>query len=478
MADIQYICLSDMHLGEEDSLLTGIDRGGNVTPLISSPVMEGLVACLAKLVDGGAKPTLILGGDILELALGTMNQAAMTFETFIRRTMKQGQELFSEIIFLPGNHDHHLWELARETQYVDYITDTLLDQKDLPAPWHFTRMFKDQAHPGVDSYLLSNLLKRVAREPGYEHLAKEKIKTFYPNFGLKNAAGNRAAVFTHGHYTEKLYSLMTTLRRLFFPEEDPPATVNELEAENFAWIDFFWSTLGRSGKAGQSVESIYETFLCAADVKGLLKDLAKRLAACFDIPFIWEGGEAKLVEWVLGWILKDLKGLERKNTDASLSHQADAGLKEYVEKYLKQQIVEENAVVPAEVVLTFGHTHKPFAKDMSGLAGYPDWVDVYNTGGWIIETIAPAKTHGAALVLMDGGLNVTSIRMYQEAEKPEDYKVAVVEASHDGDRSSPFHKQIIDLVKPAEEPWKSFSRTAAAEVELRRKLFKHRHGLE
>ncbi len=32
----------------------------------------------------------------------------------------------------------------------------------------------------------------------------------------------------------------------------------EIEKENFAWIDFFWSTLGRSGNMGSDVELIYE----------------------------------------------------------------------------------------------------------------------------------------------------------------------------------------------------------------------------
>jgi metallophosphoesterase superfamily enzyme len=71
MNDIRYVCLSDMHLGEEDSLLPEM-IGNNVDPLKASSVMVHLADCLRELIsknEGTEKPTLILNGDILELAL-------------------------------------------------------------------------------------------------------------------------------------------------------------------------------------------------------------------------------------------------------------------------------------------------------------------------------------------------------------------------------------------------------------------------
>ena len=138
MNDIRYVCLSDMHLGEEDSLLTEMD-GRIVDPLKANDVMVLLAKCLRDLIsknEGPEKPTLILNGDILELALSEYNTSAMIFERFLETVMAKDRELFDKIIYIPGNHDHHLWELARETQYVDHITedpDIRLDQ-----PWHKT----------------------------------------------------------------------------------------------------------------------------------------------------------------------------------------------------------------------------------------------------------------------------------------------------------------------------------------------------
>jgi UDP-2,3-diacylglucosamine pyrophosphatase LpxH len=128
--DIRYVCLSDLHLGEEDSLLTHVNlESGEADPTEKSPVLEELATCLNYLIskneDKTKKPTLILVGDILELALTTDNIAAMAFERFIELFMAKSYELFEKIIYVPGNHDHHLWESARETQYVlNYLTTT------------------------------------------------------------------------------------------------------------------------------------------------------------------------------------------------------------------------------------------------------------------------------------------------------------------------------------------------------------------
>lgn len=153
--DIRYVCLSDLHLGEEDSLLTGVSATGECDPLNGPvPVLDGLVARLADLIgDQTEKPTLVLLGDVLELALATDNVAAMAFERFIDLTFNRSR-LFDGIVYVPGNHDHHVWESARETQYVqNYLmgikTDPVTGASSPRAPlgstlnpsWHTTSMF-------------------------------------------------------------------------------------------------------------------------------------------------------------------------------------------------------------------------------------------------------------------------------------------------------------------------------------------------
>ena len=110
MTEIRYVCLSDTHFGEEDSLFTNLKTASTETdPLMPSPVMIRLAECLRDLIsqyDTDTKPTLVLAGDILELALATTNEAAMVFERFLELMMPKDDELFQEIIYIPGNHDH------------------------------------------------------------------------------------------------------------------------------------------------------------------------------------------------------------------------------------------------------------------------------------------------------------------------------------------------------------------------------------
>jgi hypothetical protein len=74
MPDIRSVCIADTHFGAEASLLTNLLIASRDTdPIKPSPVLKKLVGCLRYLIDANftaaPKPTLILDGDILELAL-------------------------------------------------------------------------------------------------------------------------------------------------------------------------------------------------------------------------------------------------------------------------------------------------------------------------------------------------------------------------------------------------------------------------
>ncbi|MBL7186557.1 MAG: metallophosphoesterase [Phycisphaerae bacterium] len=279
MADIAYVCFSDMHLGEEDSLLTNLREASSDTDTRRpSAVLKELVKCLRSLVSRNRedkKPTLILNGDILELALCTTNEAAMAFERFIELVMKKGKELFDKrIIYVPGNHDHHLWETARERQYVEHIRKS--KKKHLDIPWQVTNAFVEKGHGAVESHFLTTLVQR--RFPDVV------IEVAYPNFGLLSRDGARCVVFHHGHFIDPLYRLMSTLRTLAFSGSEEPTTIWDIEAENFAWIDFFWSTLGRSGNAGRAVELAYEKMHEEKQFKEFLYGFLDNLNDKYDLP--------------------------------------------------------------------------------------------------------------------------------------------------------------------------------------------------
>jgi hypothetical protein len=87
MPAIRYICVSDLHLGAENSLLTQLGSApGEVDTSRPSEVLVEFASCLRELVrhnESLVKPTLILNGDALELALAQDNVALMAFERFL-----------------------------------------------------------------------------------------------------------------------------------------------------------------------------------------------------------------------------------------------------------------------------------------------------------------------------------------------------------------------------------------------------------
>lgn len=464
MPDIRYVCLSDMHLGEEDSLLTNLKVASTDTdPAVASPVMQQLIDCLKLLIscnEKPEKPSLILNGDILELALTTDNQAAMAFERFIELIMPPEGGLFDKIIYIPGNHDHHLWESARETQYANYIKK-IRPGKPLPVPWHTTNMFVETDPNPVPAYFLTRLVQR------HRHLKDLVISTAYPNFGLLSEDRQKCTIFHHGHFIESLYQLMSFLKTLIFPDHPAPLHVWDIEAENFAWIDFFWSVMGRSGQAGQDVEIIYEKMQDRQQFSNLLKRLAATLAKRYDLPGWGDAMEAKILKLGFDFMLDRIMERERTQAADILSRSAEKGLWAYVNGPLRNQILTETkGHMPSDVTIVFGHTHKPFQEDMN-FRGYPQWVNVYNTGGWVVETVKPEPIHGGAVVLVDEHLNATSLRMYNESDILEGYTVGVEEAIHPGEDFSVFHKRILGLVNPSEAPWKGFSSSAARAISVR-----------
>lgn len=464
MADIRYVCLSDTHLGEEDSLLTNLKTASTDTdPAQPSPVMVHLVKCLRYLISKNAndkKPTLILNGDILELALSTTNEAAMVFERFIELIMAPRKELFEKIIYIPGNHDHHLWESARETQYANYITG-LKPGKDLPVPWHTTNMFVENDPNPVPSYFLTKLVKR------YRNLKDFVITIAYPNFGLFKEDGQKCVIFHHGHFIEPVYQLMSTLRNLIFADREKPRHIWDIEAENFAWIDFFWSTMGRSGEAGRDIELIYEKMQDRDQFKELLYNLADNLARKYDLPGWGDMMEAQILKWVFSGMVDRVVGTERTQTDRPLSKEAERGLWSYMNGPLKDQIlIERKEKMARDVTFVFGHTHKPFQEDIN-FKGYPEWVNIYNTGGWVVESVEPQRIHGGAVVLVDEDLNSVSLRMYNEDEDAGRYSVEVEEATHASEERNPFYHRMSKLVKASEDPWKTFSAITARSVRVR-----------
>jgi hypothetical protein len=318
-------------------------------------------------------------------------------------------------------------------------------------------MFEPKAAPEV---FLTSLLHRYAR------LKDASISMVYPNYALANQ--QRCVIFNHGHYVESIYSLMTTLNTMFFPDRKRPRLTWELEAENFAWIDFFWSTMGRSGDVGADIGLFYDKMQDPKQFERLLGNFVTSFVEQKRKAMWFEGVEAGALKWLLNFVLNHIVGMERNHTEHELSPSALQGLTSYMEGPVLEQLHTElgqGQAIAQDMTFLFGHTHKPFQQAMA-FAGYPAPIKVYNSGGWVVDKLLPNPIFGAAVLLLDETLQTTSLHMYHQSPNDTEYAVAVEELLHTNEQHSAFYERLSTLVKPNSDPWKSFSAAVAESVRV------------
>ena len=191
-------------------------------------------------------------------------------------------------------------------------------------------------------------------------------------------------------------------------------SIDQMEAENFAWIDFFWGTLGRSGAVGSDIGLIYADLTSPADLDVLAANLARGLVDHGHGARWLRRAELAVTTALTRREVNHLAASERGSPDVTLSGKGRTGVRAYLEGPLLQQIIDELGSAPTDVGFVFGHTHKPFVEDWR-LTGYPAPVKMVNTGGWVVDSAQPALTQGGVAVLIDDELNSASLQLYRQS---------------------------------------------------------------
>ena len=145
MGALRHIVLSDLHLGALNSVLTNVGHGGvDVDTATAAPVLTSLGACLRTLSAGAEPPELVVLGDLFELALTPLDDAAATFGHFVRAIGlgERDGAVAPHVRFVAGNHDHQLWTRARLDREIAIVAATPTDHP-LPDAAHVTSMFPD-----------------------------------------------------------------------------------------------------------------------------------------------------------------------------------------------------------------------------------------------------------------------------------------------------------------------------------------------
>ncbi len=358
------------------------------------------------------------------------------------------------IRFLPGNHDHHLWSRARGDCYVDYMTGVPRGQKLLPEP-SATHLL-----PANDTFRVRDRIVELMAART-ETVAPVTVAQSYPNMGLTDSSGRRLVVLSHGHFIEPLYQAMSALDDVFDRGPQGAPTVDDLEAENGAWIDFFWSSMGDSGSVAGWARALYESLQSEDAIHAEITAI-RRAIGRGPGPRARRHVEGIVVGGMLRRATKRSLRRER-HVPGILSPAATTGLSDYLSGPVWAQVADEVGR-PEELTFVFGHTHKPFG-DVRRPAGLPGPVGVVNTGGWVVDTPVAEPYKGATVVLVDEDLNVALLRCYRQGQHSAE---AVGIDAPEAGGTNPLVDDLRARIDPGRDPWRALA-DAATEIERERR---------
>jgi UDP-2,3-diacylglucosamine pyrophosphatase LpxH len=455
MAPIRWVCISDLHLGALNSLLTNVTTDGErVDASAASPVLIALCECLRSLRQPGQDPPeLIVLGDLFELALTAPEDASATFSQFIGALLPGGRDgaIAPALRFVPGNHDHHLWSRASDDRYLNFLEQ---DATAVPAPVdrHATHLLPSNDPVRVRDRFIEILARRG--NPS----SPLTVEQSYPNFGLVDEAGKRAIILSHGHFVEPLYRMMSLLDTVFGSPRSGAVEAWQLEADNGGWIDFFWSSMGDSGDIMRVTRTLYESLqsheAMHAEIEAIERAI-KVAGGSRSSADIEAHAVAALLRAGVGTAVR-----ERHRPGIILSPHAEAGLITYLNGAVATQVAAEVGQ-PDDITFVFGHTHKPFIESR-GTTAFSSPVSVINTGGWVVDTPQRNPLKGASLILIDEKLNVASLCCYTEGPEASSYRLRIEPANATGPNE--LVDELQASIDPDRDPWAQFAHCTQSTV--------------
>jgi len=328
MKKLKALAVSDLHLGEGNALLHEDDDGiidatvGKIRDLSSARADDA--------VESGID-TFILLGDIVDLSEAQDDKAYEKTRTFMERLTAQVP--IKKIVFVPGNHDHHIWLEAMGVRADRAKGECRRHIRNLPDSVNRPPEFMKKCMPASN--------------------CPREVEVCYPYYLVENETA--CFMFDHGHLFSTLFpklSRIPLIRCLLkFPRNTKKVkTLKELEEATCGFMEWIWHPK--------------ETRLL--NLRERLYDLAERLA--LRAEFMAEG----------------------KNTFREDSRPLyDEALLEQIRWYLlKICKITSTKMHEKDFHLVFGHTHiggRVLKADRRFRMGGP-FITVWNTGGWLVPS--------------------------------------------------------------------------------------------
>ena len=399
------IVLSDLHLGEESSVL----HYGQKFKQGKQPLVKKLISLIKKEVTEDSIPFLILAGDTLDFSLASTEDAVLDFRLFLEDIIG----LFDAFVYIPGNHDHHIWRTLQEEVFVvnrirekGIIEDFPQEQIGIIEDGKITLKDVDPKKTLGAKTFLNDLLPDGAKDKNFA--------VTYPNLYLKFENAERNILITHGHFFEVAWTLVSDV----FKKSLNLTTMNYrvLERINSPLTEFGWYGLGQAGQLSLFIEELYKEIKNSEDRKltFALNDLKDYLDELWSFkPEKREGFFSRVREYfsnvnanikeelsdqalklmthfVKSLIMSQVEEREPYTGGSSMRHSQDIldnpAKKNRIKKYISYSFGRPYEFRPYQII--FGHTHIPINQgrlDMT-FQGKPWNIAAFNTGGWVVDS--------------------------------------------------------------------------------------------
>lgn len=366
--------VSDFHFGEDGCLFETNEE--NIKNFIL--FVKSTLKTKPKYYD-----VLILLGDIFDLSLAPIPKIFEVFKKFINELSNSG--LVKNIVYIPGNHDHHFWVQVNEKYH---IIDPASQNKDIDFSMNGGYL------PHVNYNYCDTFLNGLLNTKDNEEI-DIKFHVAYPNILWKPKLAEKLFIFTHGHLFDATFTLISSIYEDAMDMKIEK--LNQLEGINSGWTEFVWYFLGQAELVGANglLDKLYydiqqgTTQALEKMVHNLFKNRIKKM---IDEMITSRGINAfvsniseKVVLDIFKFIIKKYAGsLEIRKANDRNTKIDDPKLFERITDYYKKFILGSNVlgltdINDKNVCLLFGHTHS------FGYAQIPDSIECYNTGSWLRE---------------------------------------------------------------------------------------------
>jgi len=372
--------LSDTHLGDQDSKLA---EGAQ------SPWYHELRRVIKVRTGGEPLDYLILSGDILDFSIASFEDACKAARPFFQAL--QSDKLAWQIVYIPGNHDKHVWDA------VEWETRIIRKMKRYDDPLPFRRTQPALLDLLNERFELTNVHKVAGTDRWgslfLEGLFKNKehslpINIAYPNLYVKTAKDNY--LITHGHMLETAWVLLSeAFGDVKGLKELKPLSLGHLEEFNVPLTAMICTGVGQAGELSKICYEVEQE--AKHHEAGRLREVLDKgipgLARIFKLNFFKRFALRCLSNWVVTLV---------KEGSASSRYDKQFFTRSLVlERVLTfyhascDQAKEMFDLDPPRKMI-FGHTHEPHPVD----APYPPIESsdgsvlptMYNTGGWLNKT--------------------------------------------------------------------------------------------